>query len=84
MNNFPSLTFQHALWLISVLSGVHQLLQAAEEILWPQKDPLTERSVITRWRFSEHMICEIPDFPDVSCLVSRDMQIRPPATNCST
>lgn len=59
---FPSLTFQHALWLISVLSGVRQLLQAVEEIHWLQKDSLAERSVITLWRFSGHMSCGMPDF----------------------
>lgn len=40
-------TVQLSQALISILSGVLQLLLAEEELLWPQRDSLTETSVIT-------------------------------------
>lgn len=40
-------TVQPSQALISILSGVLQLLLAEEELLWPQRDSLTETSVIT-------------------------------------
>jgi len=65
-----------------ILSGVLQLLRDEEELLRPQRDSLTETSVITpAVVFRASRVLGAQDFPGLSCLVSNDMLIQPPASD---
>lgn len=71
--------------LISVLLGVVQLPLGYEVLHWPQRDSLTETSVITPagFFFQAYTVLRLQDFPGLSCLISSDMQIQPPASDCA-
>lgn len=57
MSVFLCLALKHisSSGLISILSGILQLLLAEEELLQPQRDSLTETSVITPAELSGHI-----------------------------